>query len=339
VAVTIAQIAREAGVAKATVSKVLSGKAAQERISPERARHILEVAERLNFMPNSAARAVSSGRFNAITLLLSRDRHRSNLPEMLLYGIDSGVVRAGLHLNIARVGDDQLTSGGFVPKILRESLSDGLLVNYTDHVPPVMERMMEEHHIPAVWVNSYRPGDCVHPDDHAAGRMAAERVLAEGRQRVVYADWSHHGASLAVDHYSAQHRLQGVRDGLEAGGVQPHVVLGPDPQPLDRQVELAGEVLSGPHRPDAVIAYSKDAAAGFFYHALRRGIAVPDDLLIVTFGDEPVRLAGVPVPTLLVPWETIGERAVELLARKIAAPQQPLDRVALPFTWATPSDE
>ena len=67
-----------------------------------------------------------------------------------------------------------------MPRLLTEACSDGLLIDYTHAIPPALLALIERHRIPAVWINSRQPLDCVRPDDEAAGYDATRRLLERG---------------------------------------------------------------------------------------------------------------------------------------------------------------
>src|ERR1017187_5709734 len=91
------QIAQEAGVSKMTVSRILRGRNVPVyRKAKERARQVLGIAERLNYRPNAAAKAVVSGKFNCATLLLSPVSGESEVFTLipgLVDGICAGLFR------------------------------------------------------------------------------------------------------------------------------------------------------------------------------------------------------------------------------------------------------
>jgi len=132
-ATTLKVIAEAAGVSIPVVSQVLNSKG--QRFRPETRRRVRQAAERLGYRPNNSARAMATGRLGCAALVLSTQGYRSTLPAELLRGIDEELARHNMHLTIARLPDEKLTREGYVPKILREWLSDGLLINYTSDIP------------------------------------------------------------------------------------------------------------------------------------------------------------------------------------------------------------
>lgn len=101
------QIAEEVGVSRTTVSLVLND-IPGVRVSPETRQHILEVARRLNYYPDAAARTLASGRTHAIGFVLCQSPDRifadAFLPEVLR-GVGDAVQENGFRVLIHSVED------------------------------------------------------------------------------------------------------------------------------------------------------------------------------------------------------------------------------------------
>ena len=111
---TLERIAVEAGVSKRTVHRILEG--ANKEIWPSairRGEHIRSIATRLVYRPNTAARAVATGQFHAVGLILSSEAHRSTLPDALLRGICATLAEHSFHLMVSVMPDERLTSLAF----------------------------------------------------------------------------------------------------------------------------------------------------------------------------------------------------------------------------------
>lgn len=328
-AATLKDIANRANVSIRAVTFAIHG---EEGVSPRTRERILAIAKELGYRPNLAAQAVSTGRFNCVALLLSsHGLGRSNLPERMLVGIDAALSEHDLHLTIARLPDETLTSEGVVPKILRLWMADGLLVNYSAKIPQKMVELIEQHHLPAVWVNTKRPHDCVHPDDFGAAQAMINHLLQLGHRRIAYVDYSHPLDALATAHFSAQDRLAGCRAAMEAAGLTLQVDM--PPQLLNRQqrYEAVRAVLAATDRPTAIITYGEIAAVSTVIAAAELGLKIPQDVQVATFADTPATIGGVEVITARVPHSKQGKAAVEMLLAKIANPSERHPCKAIPF--------
>jgi len=327
-AVTLKQIAEKTGLSKPTVSQILNGKGLY---SEDSRRRVWKAARELGYRTNAAARAVSTGTFGMVSLLLSTEKNRSTLPSLLLDGIQDELSERELHLNVAKLPDEQPTNDGFVPKILREWMADGLLIDYTDRIPRRMIELLREHNIPSIWVNSRQAADCVHPDDLAAGRRATEHLLSLGHRRIAFVDTSHPQDRMDIAHYSAQDRADGYAAAMKAAGQTPHVHRRDvsDPDYSRRQWTLSW--LAGPDAPTAAVAYAVPCAVTVAWTLLGEGRQVGRDFSLIPMADTPGRLADIRFVTMIVPQHDMGQAAVRRLMEKISEPAKELQPLAIPF--------
>ncbi len=328
--VTIKEIAAEAGLPVPTVARILRGDNKEVWASAkQRADQVRKVAKRLGYRPNAAAKAMSKGRFDAITLVLSTGPiGNSKLPENMLRGIVDGLDQHNVHLTIANLSDEQLTGPGNIPKLLRESMTDGLLLNYNKEYPDCLVGLLEDSEVPWVWLNCKRECDAVYPDDIAAGRLAAQHLLECGHERIAYVSQSYlHG----VSHYSETDRREGFLDVAKAAGVEARVFDQYDfPECRGNRLAQARALLSQPRRPTGIATYGGTTTSPLLLAAAQLGLDVPADLAIVSFGGER-DLIGVTITTVLVPEAEVGRCAADLLIRRIRTGRsQP--SVALPPT-------
>src|SRR5262245_28817077 len=182
--VTIKEIARRTGLSIPTVGNVL-GRAAN-RYSAQTRQRVMKAAAELGYKPNASARAMRQGRFGCAALVLSRSKQQthSHIPSGLLDGLDDELAQHDMHLTVSRLTDEELSTEAFLPKVLRESMADGMIVNYTHEIPPAMLNLIHAHHAPAVWLNAKLGEDCVFPDDHGAARATTKQLIELGHRRI-----------------------------------------------------------------------------------------------------------------------------------------------------------
>jgi DNA-binding LacI/PurR family transcriptional regulator len=184
---------------------------------------------------------------------------------------------------------------------------------------------------------------------------AATAVENTHRYDIVTAD-QHQGARLAAQHLrkiKCRHVcFLGVRPS-DAGSVQP------SPFDATSEARLAGfiaswgvdnvtsisassyrytagakavsDYLNLPSRPDAVFAASDELALGFFFGAIGAGLRAGHDFQLVGFDGQSLgqTMPERPLTTVSVPSEEMGRRGVDLLASRLAAPNQPIRNLAL----------
>lgn len=333
---TLQRIADLAGTDRGTVSRVLNGKAAEYHIGTGLAERVRTVAEELQYVPNAFARALQAGRFDSVALLMSTEQQRSYLAVRLLDGLHDELARSDLHLTVARIPDDRLSSAGYLPKILRTLMVDGLLINYTHRLPPHLETAMEEGRLPAVWINSVRATDAVYPDNRAAARRAVESLIAEGHRRIAYLDAFHPRHAGDEVHYSARDRLAGYQDAMRAAGLPEVIACSGDRAAGAEWAAPLAPHLRGPERLTAVLTYWVTQVPSLRRVAADAGLHPERDLAVVAFAaeDEEHRCFGARL--MIEPQYAMGIEAARLLLARIGRPGKPARRQAarvLEFHW------
>ena len=334
---TIEQIASKTGCSQTTVRRVLRG--GNKEVWPgtaSRAEHIRRAAQELGFLSNASAAAVKNGRFNAILLVLSTERGRCYLPELLLHSLCSTLEQAGQHLVIGRFSDEVLTSAATLPTFLSRWSCDGALVNYTDRFPSHINELLSQYRIPSIWMNAPFDVDCVKYDERLGGRDATRLLIEKGHRKIVYVDLRHEKGQDV--HYSAAMRLAGYRDAMRDAGLSPAPVLDLGDVVGGEQIVRLSEYLRGDSRPTGLVAY--DRAERILLAAAVAGLDVPKDLSIVTFGDGHSEHAGVSVTQMALPYDEAGKKSVSMLMEKIrqsgkSIPVKPLALRVMPGETCT----
>ncbi|MGH2949753.1 MAG: LacI family DNA-binding transcriptional regulator, partial [Solirubrobacteraceae bacterium] len=177
---TITEVAREAQVGVATVSRVLNGSPA---VRDETRRRVLDAIARLGYAPNEAARALSTGRTRAIGVVAPFFTRPSVMER--LRGVSGVLARAGYQLvlfDVERPGQRDeyfrtLPGGGRLDGLLSISLC-----------PPGTElERFAVAGVPVVLVDHPHVGlPTVYTDDVAGGRLATEHLLALGHERIAF---------------------------------------------------------------------------------------------------------------------------------------------------------
>ena len=327
---TQSALAQMLGVSQMTVHRALNG---HPSVSAALRDRILQAAAQQGYRPSASARAMRSGRFGVIAMLASARPYHSHAPQRLMDGIHDELVVHDLHLLTARLSDSELTDEAFVPKILREWMADGLLIDYIQDIPQRLVEIIERHQIPAIYINSKQKFDCVHPDDFDAGQRATEHLLKLGHRRVVFADFSH-SSRLERQHYSAKDRCDGYLSAMQKARLEPQILRGEASNIPPRDwLYVCAELLRKANRPKAIVAYRREVAP-LAVAALQLGLRVPEDLSLVTFDQAEAEFAGLPLTMMTLPEHEMGQSAVRLLQQKMVARTEKLPAQAIRFVFS-----
>lgn len=318
-------IAKEVGVSSRTVQRILNDtRTLQHPRVKARAERIRALAAEMDYRPNTAAKAVSTGTFATIGLLLSEHTWSSHLPEDAMRGLLEVLTAQDISVTTTILRDGDIEAGQIVPRMLREWSVDGLLVNYQYTLPPAIEDLIESRPQSRIWLNSRRPHNSVAFAERAAARTLTKHLLELGHRRIAYLDGGWHISQQAkFFHYSREERLEGYRDSMRKAGLAAEIVL-PKGGYEDRDCLRA--LLTQDSRPTAVITYSgeENILSAIAWHL---GLRQPQDLMLASFADHP----GSPLQATMVgDWRILGAKAAQAILDIIPNPHQDYKNILVP---------
>ena len=305
--VTIKDVAREASVSVATVSRALNG---HENVAEGVRKHVTEIANRLRYQPHAAARSLSSRRTQTIGVVLP-DLYGEFFSE-LIRGIDAVARARRQHLLVSSYHGHPEEQGEAL-RAMRGRV-DGLLVlsPYADRPGFLTDNLPTA--LPAVLINTHLP-DATYPVlsvDNFGGASAMVEHLAEaGHKRIAF-------ICGPEDNFDASERLRGYRTALAQ-----HL---PDAQPIELPgdfdessgYEAGKRILASKQRPDAVFAANDMMALGCLYAFNEAGTKVPSDIALAGFDDIPLaRFVHPTLTTMRVSIAELGGLALTRLLQSI----------------------
>lgn len=307
--VTIKDVAREAKVSVASVSRALNGAGG---VTSETEKRIREVAARMRYMPHGAARSLITRRTHAIGALLP-DLHGEFFSE-LIRGIDLEARTHGLHLLVSssHAGTDDAAAA------LRamQGRVDGIVILSSGLDETFLKANLPEN-LPTVLLNSPAFGGThtVLNIDNFAGTYAMVRHLVGlGHERIVF-------VGGPKGNFDAGQREQGFRAAMAEclPNQSPRIVPGDFTEASGYR---AGRELADPkQRPQVVFAANDMMAVGCLQAFKEAGLGVPGDIALAGFDDIPIaRYVTPPLSTVRVRIADLGKNAMDLLAGLIERP-------------------
>jgi DNA-binding LacI/PurR family transcriptional regulator len=318
---TIHDVAAEAAVSVATVSRVLNSTA---NVTPETLARVRAAVAKLNFIPNSLARNLSLRRTNTLGLLF---------PEISgpffsesLRGIESVASAAGYNLLIYSMAAH--TDGSDITSVpVGAQNADGLLI-MSDAVTDDFVRKLYASQVPLVLVYRSLPGlalPAVTVENKAGARQLVEHLIGLGHRRIAVIN----GPRSNEDSYW---RERGYLEALAAHGLRADPAL---------MIEGGFSAASGAAAARELLARNRDRATGTVsFSALfgaddetaigamgeldAAGLRVPQDVAVVGFDDiVTARYVQPPLTTVRAPTERVGREAVGLLLAAIRGEPPP----------------
>jgi LacI family transcriptional regulator len=320
---TIKDVAREAGVSVATVSRVFNESAP---VKDATRRIVKDVAGRLNYWPNAAARSLITSRTQAIGVLLP-DLYGEFYSEVLR-GMDCAARAAGLHLLVSssHADSEELIAA---LRMMRGRI-DSMIVMAPDVDAHDAIRLLSRD-LPVALIDSGTEPEgceCISIANEAGARALVKHLIALGHRRIATIT----GPTRNAD---AMLRVKGYRTALRAAGLPHGAELEIRGDFSERSgYEAVPRLLSLKPRPNAVFAANDYMAIGVLGALSDAGVKVPDDIAVVGFDDIAMaRYLNPPLTTVHVDASRLGELAVHrLLEAARGGRRGPRRRDVLPTT-------
>lgn len=307
--VTLADVAKLAGVSPITVSRALRGERA---VDPELVARVQLAVEQLGYMPDPAARALASRHSSHVAVLIPLLSNALFVD--LLEAVQRTLRPAGYQTLIGITHYDI----GEEEQLLREQLLHrpaGVLVTGMERseatrkliagsgVPCV--HLMEVSEVPGVYSVGF--------SQQSAGVAMTEHLLTRGHRRIAF-------AAAQLDPRTLQRR-DGWRQAMEAAGCfDPELEwLRTDPSSLALGGEMFEDIVRSGKAVDAIFFCNDDLAQGALLAALRLGVSVPGSMAVAGFND----LTGSdqmwpPLTTVRTPRAEVGTEAARMLLALMA---------------------
>jgi LacI family transcriptional regulator len=335
--VTLADVARQAGVSRTTASLVLSGRGRELRISQSVEERVLQAAEALQYRPDIVSLGLRTGTTRTIGFV-SDTVATSRLAGDMIKGALEAARERGVMLFIGETeGEPDLERG--LLHAMQDRRVDGIILaamfTRAIRVPKALPAG------PAVLLNALATRPCplpqVLPDEVEAGRAAARVLLDAGHRDGIHLIGAGPGVrEVPPETLAGVERLTGIHETLDRAGVKVaggHVC--PDWQP-EYGYEATREVLRR-ERPRALICLNDRLAMGAYQALDGARLKVPGDVSVVSFDDHPIATWIRPkLTTVALPHYELGRKAVDVLFDEIDRHREGADcesrthRVAMP---------
>src|ERR1017187_2902456 len=319
--ITIREVAAEAGVSTATVSRALAG---LDGVAKEARDRVTRAVAKLNYRPNRLARSLRLGHRKVIGVII---------PDLqnpfftgVVHGVEAELHRAGYTLllgnsdGLAEREEEQL-------EILRGEGVAGL-VFIPGNQPTANYETILTWEIPVVAVDR-SPGelevDLVCSSNREGMRQAVNHLLSLGYKEIALLNGPE-GISVT------QERLGGYQDALRIAGiaVRESFIIHSDFRQSGGYAAM-GRFLDMSKRPRAIAVANNLMTLGALQAIHERGIRIPEELAVVCFDDMPWAISlRPPLTAVAQPAEELGRTAAQLLLERLEDPTRLVRQVVLP---------
>ncbi len=317
---TIIQVAAQAGVSTATVSRVLSQ---PDRVAADTRERVMTVVQSLGYRPNVAARSLRTRR--SAKILVTVPDISNPFFASVIRGAEEAARDAGYAVVIGDTRHDPAIEDRYADMLTRGEV-DGLV--FLDHrlpaglIPQLAARGTAAPVVNGCEYSAETGVPSVHIDNAAAGGDAIAHLVALG----------HHDIGIVTGPLNSpisRDRLSGAMGAARHHGVDDRCMVRIGDYSAQSAFGHASELIAS--GVTAIFCFNDEMAIGALHAIRRAGLSCPTDISVVGFDDLPLaRFFDPALTTVAQPKNMIGRRAVELLVDILDGNHPQVDQVTLP---------
>lgn len=322
--VTIIDVAKAAGVSRATAARALGG---YGYVSEKAMKAVLEAAEKLGYRPNELARSMITGRTNTIGLVVADIRNP--FFSAIAYSVGETLEAHGYNFILSNTSE-RLDREQKALEFMSRRQVDGIILspassNVGDHIASIAQKL------PVVLIDRSVEGldlDVICVNNQEAVAAAVRELIKAGHRKIGFLGGPHWLSSNTE-------RFTGYTQALREANIEP------DPRWIKRGSYTTEEgfsqamaILKQPDRPTAVVSGHNDLLSSLLMACRELGIRIPDGLSIIAFDRmEWLDFLSPAVTSIAQPVHDLGRVAAERLIQRIQGDKRPPETVRLPVTF------
>jgi LacI family transcriptional regulator, fructose operon transcriptional repressor len=314
---SIKDVAKQAGVSTATVSRVLSGKG---YISEDSREKVEAAARALGYRPNRVARSLRARTSRVVGLILSDIRNP--FFSEISRAVENVALAHGYSVLICNSDEDPKKEARYLELMAEEKVAGILLSPTRSGLKKLGD--YKKHGPPVVLFDRKMPGlgfDSVVLDNFEAAQKISRALIDGGYRRLA--------GVFGAKSYTADERMRGFEAAFKGSGLKPAAVF-QVPAFEDEGEKTGAEILKLKPAVDAVLCSSALLATGCFKAFRLRGVKMPADMGFACFDDPSwAGFVDPPVTVIRQPAATIGQTVAELLIKRIDDPARPVSEICL----------
>lgn len=335
---TQADVAREAGVSRTTVSFVLNDHAdGRIPISEETRQRVLDAIEVLDYEPDARAQALRSGSTHTVGMIIP-DLSNPHFCEYAT-GIEQEAHNSGYHVLLSSTTLDEDYAVDLFKSLSRRRI-DGLIlassfINLSEEAQKTLTQLRKRR-FPIVELSDQYNVDCIACDYREATQAVMEYLFSLGHSRiglilgVIAPEVNTAGASPFVPE-TGDDRLLPYQEILKSAGLFDPELIVQCGSTIEDGYQAALKLLRLAARPTALISINDLLAIGVLRAAGDLGLTIPKDLSLVGYDDIPMSRYMVPrLTTVSKDAFRLGQEALKVLLARIQNPDLPRQRKTSP---------
>ncbi|GGE26065.1 LacI family transcriptional regulator [Pullulanibacillus camelliae] len=314
---TIEDVARLAGLSRATVSRVINN---HPYVTEEKRKSVQQAMEQLGYVPNSIARQLRTQTHETIGVLIPR---LSNpFFSKLVDAMENIAAEVGFQLIVCQTKSQKERELLYL-NWLKTRQVGGIIFASTENEWDVIKPYKEFG--PIMFCNEYPPhteAPIVCLDQLKGGYIGTKHLLERGHKKIAYC---YAGSQFT----NIRERYAGYKKALDEYGLPLNERwMFKDAYDTRDGKRIYHALMQQADRPTAVFTSSDEVALGMIAEAKRNGTAVPDDLAILGFDDQPIaELMDPAISTVYQPVEQIGITAIRMMIRFLRNQSVPVNEI------------
>ena len=320
--VTIYDVAREANVSMATVSRVVNG---NQNVKPATRKKVLEVIERLEYRPNAVARGLASKKTTSVGVIIPDISN--NLYAELARGIEDIATMYRYNIILSNSDQNEQKELELLNTMLGKQV-DGIVM-MSDKVTPTLSKAIKQSPVPIVLAGSIEKDNStasVNIDYFEAVYEAIQLFIKAGHKEIGF-------VSGPLDYtINGQYKLEAYKKALlDAGISYKEEYIEANEGTYDDALQAWANFDKLSNRPTAIFAGSDEIALGLIHGAQDAGVNVPTDVEIMSFENSKLaRMVRPQLSSVVLPLYDIGAVSMRLLTKLLNKEEVDEKHVILP---------
>ncbi|MFD1030365.1 catabolite control protein A [Metaplanococcus flavidus] len=319
--VTIYDVAREANVSMATVSRVVNG---NQNVKPATRKKVLKVIEELGYRPNAVARGLASKKTTTVGVIIP-DISNSTYSE-LARGIEDIATMYRYNIILSNSDQNENKELQLLETMLGKQV-DGI-VFMSDMITPVLLHELERSPTPIVLAGSIEETGkiaSVNIDYFEAAYEAVKKLIENGHLNIAFI------SGPMTSKINRDYKMKGYREALEDADItfKPELVVECN-NSYDEGMQAVLDLK--PHKPTAYFVNNDEMAIGVIHAVEEGGQSIPEEVEIISYENSKLaRMARPMLSSVALPLYDIGAVSMRLLTKYMNKEEIDENQVILPY--------
>lgn len=319
---TVEDVAKEANVSTATVSRVFNKTA---KVSNETVQKVKIAAQKLGYSPSRVARRLRVNKNQSLVIGLIIPDLQNPFFSEIARGVEDIAYSNNNAVMICNSDENPQKERFYIETLMAEQVS-GFIVAQTTENKEYIQGLTDQE-IPIVGVDRELDGqqlDTVVIDNDLGAYLALQRLIKLGHRRI--------GIINSLPHLSTTiQRFQGYKKALKEAGIELDTSLITYGDSYESGgIKQTRKLLDLQSRPTALFVTNNLMTLGCLEEMYRQNLKIPDDMALIGFDDMPWATAlNPPLTAIRQPGYDFGTMAAELLEKRLKNPSRPRSKVVL----------